>query len=93
MKNIILKTFPILILTIMMMTFGNVEALAQSADQEVISVVDSPDPVAPGSTLSYMVTFRNNGPDSAVNGGININLPLAVTYLAAVTPADLPASF
>ncbi|HEX7809515.1 MAG TPA: hypothetical protein VF608_12335, partial [Thermoanaerobaculia bacterium] len=50
---------------------------AQSADQEVVSVVDSPDPVTPGATLSYTVTIRNNGPDPAVNGGLNINLPLA----------------
>jgi uncharacterized repeat protein (TIGR01451 family) len=62
-------------------------AMAQSADQEVVSVVDSPDPVAPGATLTYTVTLRNNGPDPAVNGGININLPLAVTHTTDVAPA------
>ncbi|MGN6186873.1 MAG: IPTL-CTERM sorting domain-containing protein [Thermoanaerobaculia bacterium] len=61
-------------------------AFAQSADQEVVSVVDSPDPVAPGATLSYTVTVRNNGPNSATNGGININLPLSVTHTTDVTP-------
>jgi uncharacterized repeat protein (TIGR01451 family) len=60
---------------------------AQSADQEVVSVVDSPDPVTPGSTLTYTVTLRNNGPDPATNGGINVNLPLEVTYQSTIAPA------
>lgn len=59
---------------------------AQSADQEVVSVVDSPDPVVPGTTLTYTITLKNNGPDPAVNGGINVNLPLAVTYVDTTTP-------
>lgn len=62
-------------------------ALAQSADQEVVSVVDSPDPVVPGNTLTYTITLKNNGPDPAVNGGINVNLPLSVTYINTTTPA------
>ncbi|HYH06434.1 MAG TPA: IPTL-CTERM sorting domain-containing protein [Thermoanaerobaculia bacterium] len=62
-------------------------AFAQSADQEVVSVVDSPDPVTPGATLTYTVTVRNNGPDAAVNGGVNINLPGAVTHTTDVAPA------
>ncbi|HYK05487.1 MAG TPA: IPTL-CTERM sorting domain-containing protein [Thermoanaerobaculia bacterium] len=60
---------------------------AQSADQEVVSVVDSPDPVTPGSTLTYTVTLRNNGPDPATNGGLNINLPGGVTHTTDVVPA------
>ena len=60
---------------------------AQSADQEVVSVVDSPDPVVPGAPLAYSVTVRNNGPDSAVNGGLNISLPAGVTHTTDVTPA------
>ncbi len=62
-------------------------ALAQSADQEVVSVVDAPDPVVPGNTLTYTITLKNNGPDPAVNGGINVNLPLAVTYQNTTAPA------
>jgi len=65
----------------------SLSALAQSADQEVVSVVDSPDPVVPGNVLTYTITARNNGPDPAVNGGINVNLPLAVTYQNTVVPA------
>ncbi len=62
-------------------------AFAQSADQEVVSVVDAPDPVLPGAVLTYTVTATNHGPDPAVNGGININLPLAVTHQNDVVPA------
>ena len=62
-------------------------AFGQSADQEVVSVVDSPAPVTPGSTLTYTVTIRNNGPDPATNGGLNINLPGAVTHTTDVVPA------
>jgi uncharacterized repeat protein (TIGR01451 family) len=60
---------------------------AQSADQEVVSVVDAPDPIAPGATLTYTVTLTNHGPDPATGGGININLPLAVTHQNSVAPA------
>jgi len=70
-----------------------VAVFAQSADQEVVSAVDAPDPVAPGATLSYTVTVRNNGPDPATNGGININLPLAVTHLNSVAPAGWTCGF
>ena len=62
-------------------------AFAQSADQEVVSVVDAPDPITPGSTLTYTITMTNHGPDPAVNGGFNTNLPGEVTYINTVTPA------
>jgi uncharacterized repeat protein (TIGR01451 family) len=65
---------------------------AQSADQEVVSVVDSPDPVTPGATLTYTVTLRNNGPDPATNGGINTNLPGELTYQNTVAPAGFTCS-
>lgn len=61
-------------------------ALAQSADQEVVSIVGSPDPVVPGNVLTYTITLRNNGPDPAVNGGINVNLPPQTTYQMTVAP-------
>jgi uncharacterized repeat protein (TIGR01451 family) len=70
-----------------------IAAFAQSADQEVVSVTDAPDPVAPGATLTYTITLRNNGPDPAVNGGINVNLPLAVTHQNTVTPAGFTCFF
>lgn len=52
-----------------------VVAFAQSADQEVVSVADKPDPITPGATLTYTITMTNHGPDPAVNGGFNVNLP------------------
>ncbi len=61
-------------------------AFAQSADQEVVSVVDSPDPIVPGQILTYTITMTNHGPDPAVNGGLNVNLPLEVTYQNTVNP-------
>ena len=66
---------------------------AQSADQEVVSAVDSPDPVTPGSTLTYTVTLTNHGPDAAVNGGVNINLPGAVTHQSSVGPAGFSCNY
>lgn len=65
---------------------------AQSADQAITSVTDSPDPVTPGQTLTYTVQMTNNGPDPAVNGGLNVNLPLAVTYQNATGPAGFTCS-
>jgi len=62
-------------------------ALAQSADQEVVSVVDAPDPVVPGNNVTYTVTMRNNGPDPATNGGVNILLSGATTTVSAMPPA------
>jgi uncharacterized repeat protein (TIGR01451 family) len=62
-------------------------AFAQTADLEVVSAVDAPDPVAPGAVLTYTVTLTNHGPDPATGGGININLPLAVTHQNSVAPA------
>ena len=61
-------------------------AYAQSADQEVVSVVDSPDPITPGATLTYTITMTNHGPDPAVNGGFNVNFPGEVTYMNTVNP-------
>jgi uncharacterized repeat protein (TIGR01451 family) len=73
--------------TLLVYLFVAASAFGQSADQEVVSVVDSPDPVLPGGTLTYTITLRNNGPDPATNGGINVNLPGSVTYQNTVAPA------
>jgi uncharacterized repeat protein (TIGR01451 family) len=60
---------------------------AQSADQEMLSAADSPDPVIPGNNITYTVQVRNNGPDPAVNGGLNMNIAGALTYVSASGPA------
>ena len=81
---LVMKNFRRLLFVLLLVPMG---AFAQSADLEVVSVVDAPDPVTPGSTLSYTVTIRNNGPDAATNGGLNINLPGSVTHTTDVVPA------
>jgi uncharacterized repeat protein (TIGR01451 family) len=72
-------------LFLMLLCAGN--AFAQSADQEVVSVVDSPDPVVPGQNITYTVTMRNNGPNAAVGGGLNVNLGGGLTYVSNSSPA------
>jgi uncharacterized repeat protein (TIGR01451 family) len=72
--------------------FVAASAFGQSADQEVVSVVDSPDPVTPGATLTYTITLRNNGPDPATNGGFNVSLPGQLTYQNTVAPAGFTCS-
>ena len=68
-----LSAFPILV-------------FAQSADQQIVSASDSPDPVVPGNNVTYTVQTQNNGPDPAVNGGININFP-GMTWVSGTGPA------
>lgn len=62
------------------------EAMAQSADQEVVSVIDSPDPVVPGQTITYTVTMRNHGPNPASNGGLNVNLAGSLSHVSNTPP-------
>jgi uncharacterized repeat protein (TIGR01451 family) len=67
-------------------------ALAQSADQAITSATDSPDPVVPGNNVTYTVTVMNNGPDPAVNGGLNIVLSGSVTPISRTAPAGFTCS-
>jgi uncharacterized repeat protein (TIGR01451 family) len=57
------------------------------ADQAIISAVDSPDPVIPGTSLTYTITFQNNGPNPAVNGGVNLLFDANFTPTSATPPA------
>lgn len=79
------------IMTALILYFS-AQASAQSADQEVVSVVDSPDPVTPGNDLTYTITVRNNGPNSATNGGFNASLDGNLTYISTVAPAGFTCS-
>ncbi|AVP97454.1 hypothetical protein C7S18_09700 [Ahniella affigens] len=76
------RLFCVLMLAMTLVT----QAFAQSADQEVVSVVDSPDPVIPGQNITYTITLRNNGPNPAVNGGLNVNLSNNLTHLSNTPP-------
>jgi uncharacterized repeat protein (TIGR01451 family) len=65
---------------------------AQSADQEVVSVVDSPDPVVPGQAVTYTVVLRNHGPNPATNGGLNAIIDANIAFTLP-TAAQLPPGF
>ena len=56
------------------------------ADQAILSVTDSPDPVIPGNNVTYTVQIQNNGPNPAVNGGINISFP-GMNWVSGSGPA------
>lgn len=63
------------------------DAHAQSADQQLLSAVDNPDPVIPGQLLTYTIQTRNNGPNAAVNGGLNVNLANELTMTSMTAPS------
>jgi len=65
---------------------------AQSADQEVVSVVDWPDPVVPGQSSNYTITLRNNGPNAAVNGGLIAVLDQNLIVLERTVPTGWTCS-
>ena len=65
----------------------SLSVFAQSADQEILSATDSPDPVIPGNNVTYTVQVRNNGPDAAVNGGLNISIGGSLFYVSGSGPA------
>src|SRR5947209_9794821 len=50
-----------------------------SADLSVTKV-DSPDPVNPGSNLTYTITVTNNGPDAGANASWNNKLTPGPTF-------------
>jgi hypothetical protein len=63
-----------------------------------VSAVDSPDPIVPGNNITYTVTIRNNGPDPAVNGGLNKPQRLAdvrqnASSARPASPASASAQF
>jgi uncharacterized repeat protein (TIGR01451 family) len=53
-----------------------------------ISVVDTVDPVAPGTTMAYTIIITNTGPSDAVGVKITDTLPAGVSYLLHVPTAD-----
>jgi uncharacterized repeat protein (TIGR01451 family) len=49
-----------------------------------LSMTDSPDPAAVGSTLTYFITVNNAGPSAATSVVVRDELPAAVTFSSAV---------
>lgn len=45
-----------------------------------VALTDSPDPVIAGTTLTYKATVTNNGPSTATETTLTVDLPAGVTY-------------
>ncbi len=56
------------------------------ADVELFSKTDAPDPVVAGQTLTYTITFRNNGPGDAQGVKIEDAVPTNTTFISATPP-------
>jgi uncharacterized repeat protein (TIGR01451 family) len=54
-----------------------------SADVEVVSKLDSPDPVVAGENLTYSITVRNNGPSTAENVAVTDPIPAGTSFVSA----------
>jgi len=52
-----------------------------------VTKTGTPDPVAPGSTLSYSIAATNNGPDAASDVMLADELPPYTTFLRLASPA------
>lgn len=66
-------------------------AAAQTADLSVTKA-DSPDPVTPGSNVTYTVTLTNNGPDSAASAVLSDALPAGTTFVSLSAPGGWTCS-
>jgi uncharacterized repeat protein (TIGR01451 family) len=51
----------------------------------LLSKTDSPDPVAPGSNLSYQITITNSGPSNATSATFSDTLPAGTTFVSLST--------
>lgn len=69
-------------------TNNRVQVSSQVDPRADVSVTktDSPDPVAAGQNLTYVITARSNGPSQALNVTIDDVLPLNVLFVSA-TPS------
>ena len=61
-----------------------VDATAGTANLS-IAKTDSPDPVAVGSPLTYLLSITNNGPDASSNAVVTDVLPTSVTLVSATS--------
>ncbi len=52
-----------------------------------ITLSDSPDPVIPGSNLTYVATLTNGGISDAQNASISLPLPAGTTFVSATASA------
>jgi uncharacterized repeat protein (TIGR01451 family) len=64
---------------------------AQSADFS-ITKTDSPDPIAGGNNLEYVIIVRNNGPNDATNVVLNDVVPAGTTWSSKFFNGGVPAT-
>src|SRR2546430_11404174 len=53
-----------------------------------ITKTDSPDPVAPGANLTYLIRVTNAGPDAAMAVTVSDMIPTDTTFVSLAWPAD-----
>jgi uncharacterized repeat protein (TIGR01451 family) len=51
----------------------------------LLTKTDSPDPVAPGSNLTYQITITNSGPSNATTASFSDTLPAGTTFVSLST--------
>ena len=56
---------------------------ATSADLEMVSKTDTPDPVTAGNNITYTINFRNNGPSDAQTVTVTDAVPVNTTFVSA----------
>lgn len=60
------------------------------AQLEIVSIVDTPDPVAPGAPLTYAIVATNLGPSGIFEGVVTVDLAPHVTFVAGSGTATTP---
>ena len=66
--------------------------VAAEADLAITKTA-SPSPLAPGQSVSYVVTVKNNGPNDAANVTVTDNLPPDLTFGSATPSQGAPCTF
>ena len=79
-----------LVLTGLAVVAGTPPASAQTADLAVTKA-DSPDPVLAGANLTYTLTVRNDGPNTATSVSMTDVIPAGTTFVAFTAPAGWTA--
>jgi uncharacterized repeat protein (TIGR01451 family) len=54
-----------------------------------VSILDAPEPVRPGETLSYTITYANTGSDVATGVSLALTYDPATTFVSATPPPTL----
>ncbi len=67
--------------------------VATSADLEINSKADSPDPVTAGQNITYTINFTNNGPSDAAGVTVTDTVPTGTTLVSAGVTASLSAGW